>query len=75
MCRLYCRSWIRSELSGSNGRHIRLSETRTCTQHQRYAPKWLSMGQENFSTVSNTPGNAKSKLIDIAQKAGEKIHL
>ncbi len=63
MCRLYRRSWIRSELRGNNGRHIRLSETRTCTQHRRYVPKWLSMGQENVSTVSNTPGNAKLKLV------------
>lgn len=63
MCRLYRRSWIRSELRGNNSRHIRLSETRTCTQYRRYAPKWLSMGQENVSTVSNTPGNAILKLI------------
>jgi len=63
MCRLCRRSWIRSEVSGNNGRHIRLSETRTCTQYRRYAPKWLSMGQENVSTVSNTPGNAKSKML------------
>ena len=75
MCRLCRRSWIRSEVSGNNSRHIRLSETRTCTQYRRYAPKWLSMGQENVSTVSNTPGNAKTKLKSLTWKAVEKAQV
>jgi len=42
------------QISGNNGQQIRLSVQRTCSHHQRNAPKALVMGQE-FSDVTRTP--------------------